>query len=323
MLVFLQHDDAGALAHDEAVAVLVPGPAGGLGGILALGRQRLAGVKASDANLADGAFGAARDHHVGIAQHDQPRRIADGMGAGRAGGDDRMVRPLEAEADRDLPGHKVDQRTGNEEGRDPLRPALLDQHRGFRDRVQPANPRADHHAGADAVLLVGRNPAGIRHRLRGGGHAVKNEIIDLAAILGLHPVIGIEGPVAAVAKRDLTGIFRHHILGVETGDRPGPGFPGQKPRPGLIDPRGQRRDHSQTSDDNSAHPQAPSQRIIARFLHAPRPARNAMRPDRPWSGLARPTGRKATATPQLSRNGNFREGLSLHPLGIGLFCGRS
>ena len=39
-----------------------------------------------------GRFRAARDHHVGIAERDQPRRIADRMRAGRAGGDDRMVR---------------------------------------------------------------------------------------------------------------------------------------------------------------------------------------------------------------------------------------
>jgi hypothetical protein len=48
VLVFLQHDDARALAHDEAVAVGVIGAAGGLGVVGALGRQRLAGVEPGD-----------------------------------------------------------------------------------------------------------------------------------------------------------------------------------------------------------------------------------------------------------------------------------
>src|SRR3712207_7527498 len=53
VLQLLQHHDAGALAHDEAVAVGVVG-AGGAGGVVAgLGGEGLAGVEAGDADLAD------------------------------------------------------------------------------------------------------------------------------------------------------------------------------------------------------------------------------------------------------------------------------
>jgi hypothetical protein len=41
---------------------------------------------------------------------DQPGGVADGVRAGGAGGDDRMVRALEAVADRDLARREVDQR---------------------------------------------------------------------------------------------------------------------------------------------------------------------------------------------------------------------
>mgnify|MGYP003694372003 CR=1 FL=1 len=42
----------------------------------------------------DRRLGAARHHDVGIAERDQPRGIADGMRAGRAGRDDGMIGPL-------------------------------------------------------------------------------------------------------------------------------------------------------------------------------------------------------------------------------------
>ena len=49
VLVFLEHDDAGALAHDEAVAVLVIGARGLLGRVVEAGGQRAAGGEAGDA----------------------------------------------------------------------------------------------------------------------------------------------------------------------------------------------------------------------------------------------------------------------------------
>ena len=47
--------------------------------------------------------------HLGIAEGDQTRRVADGMRPGRAGGDDGMIGALEAEFDGDVAGGKVDQ----------------------------------------------------------------------------------------------------------------------------------------------------------------------------------------------------------------------
>ena len=68
VLELLEHDDAGALAHDEAVAVPVVGARGLLGRVVEVGRQRAAGGEAGDARAADRRFGAAGDHHVGIAE---------------------------------------------------------------------------------------------------------------------------------------------------------------------------------------------------------------------------------------------------------------
>ena len=52
VLELLEHDDAGALAHDEAVAVAVIGPRGLFGRVVAVGRQRPAGGEAGQRQAA-------------------------------------------------------------------------------------------------------------------------------------------------------------------------------------------------------------------------------------------------------------------------------
>ena len=91
MLIFLEHDDAGALAHDEAVAVAVVGAAGLFRRVVEVGAERPRLGEAGNPDRADGRFGAAGQHDVGIVVLDHPRRVADRMRAGRAGGDDRVV----------------------------------------------------------------------------------------------------------------------------------------------------------------------------------------------------------------------------------------
>ena len=121
MLVFFEHDHAGALAHHEAVAVLVVGPRGALRRVVEAGRERARGGKARHRNPVDRRFRAARHHHVGIAERDQAAGIADRVRAGRAGGDDRAVGALEAELDRHVAGRQIDDAARNEERRHPAR----------------------------------------------------------------------------------------------------------------------------------------------------------------------------------------------------------
>ena len=179
-----QDDDTGPLAHHETVAVLVPRPrrAGRL--VVEVGRQRLGLGEAGQADAADGRLRAAGDHHVGIVECDQPRGIADGVRAGRAGGDHGMVGTLVAVADLHLAGHQIDQRAGDEVRRHPAGAALV-QHDGlFLDGGQTADAGADHGAGAQLVLVRRIGPAGVLHGLLGRGDAVQDEIVDPALVLG-------------------------------------------------------------------------------------------------------------------------------------------
>ena len=97
----LEDDDAGALADDEAVAVLVE-RARGAPGIVVPGGERLHRGEAADDGLVDAGLDAAGEHDVGVAAPDRLPGLADGMGAGGAGGDGRPVGPERPELDRDL-----------------------------------------------------------------------------------------------------------------------------------------------------------------------------------------------------------------------------
>ena len=274
VLVVLQHHHACAFAHHEAVAVCVIG-ARRFGRIIGpLGRQRLAGVEPGDADLADRAFRATCNHHIGVAPLDQPRRIANGMCAGRTGGHNGMVRPLEPETNRHLTGNQVDQGPRYEKGRYPLGPLLLDQHCGLRNRRQSADTRSQHDPCCAAVLFRHRFPAGIAHRLNRRRHSIQDKVIYLAAVLRLHPVIRAEGAIGPVTHRNLAGILRHNVRRIEPRDRPRAGLTRNQAFPGLLDSAGKRSDHAQTRDNHPTHENLPAPSNVGAVIHACLSARN-------------------------------------------------
>ena len=71
--------------------------------------------------------------------------------------------------------------------------------------------------GALALRLVLGRPAGVAHRLVGGGHRVEDEGVDLALVLGRHPVVGVERAVRTVAERHLAGDVGREVLTRRTG----------------------------------------------------------------------------------------------------------
>ena len=98
----LEHDAACAFAHDETIAIAVIRTRGLLRPVVEARRQGAAGAKARQRKAIDRQFGAAGDHHIGVAKRDQPAGVADRVRAGRAGGDDRVIWALEIVGDRNL-----------------------------------------------------------------------------------------------------------------------------------------------------------------------------------------------------------------------------
>src|SRR5258708_11542294 len=95
MLEFFENQDAGAFAHHEAIAVLVPGPAGA-SGIVVASRKRAHGGESADTHGRNGSFRASGNHYVGIMVLDDAKGIADGVGAGGAGRARCFIRALGA-----------------------------------------------------------------------------------------------------------------------------------------------------------------------------------------------------------------------------------
>src|ERR1700730_19303837 len=167
MLEFFENQDAGAFAHHEAIAVLVPRTAGA-SGIVIGSRKRAHGGESSDAHGSDGGFGASRNHYVGVVVLDDAEGIADGVGAGGAGRGRRFIWALGAEAHGNVSGGEVDDGGGNEEGGDLAGPALHERGMFPLDHVESADARAD--MNADILGVFGRDLE-LRHlhRFIGGG----------------------------------------------------------------------------------------------------------------------------------------------------------
>ena len=106
MFQFFKHQDAGAFADHEAVAVEIPGTRGALRFVVAC-RKRAHSREPADAHGSDAGFGAAANHDIRVAALDQPERIADRMCAGGAGCRGGGVRAFRAVADGDVAGGQV------------------------------------------------------------------------------------------------------------------------------------------------------------------------------------------------------------------------
>ncbi|MCY1440193.1 hypothetical protein D9M71_564580 [compost metagenome] len=121
VLQLLEHQGPSTVGQHKPVTPLVPRPAGPAGFIVA-GRQRARSAKTAHAQTTSCHFGAAGDHHVSFTVGDIARGHADAMGAGGARSGDGIVRPLQAQVDRQETGDHVDDRARHEERRNAARP---------------------------------------------------------------------------------------------------------------------------------------------------------------------------------------------------------
>jgi hypothetical protein len=111
----------------------------------------------------------------------------------------------------------------------------------------------DHHAGAALLVVAGGLPSGVVERLRRRAHSVDDKVVDLALLLGLHPLIGIEAAVRAVAARHLTGDLAGKVGDVEALDAACRTFGIDQALPGRFDATRQRRHHSEPRDNHTPH----------------------------------------------------------------------
>src|SRR5581483_5947487 len=155
--------------------------------------------------------------------------------------------------DRDIAGGEVDEPPRNEKRAHPAR-SLLGKEKGcLFDALQAPDARADQHAGADLVLVSSGLPARVVERLLGGAHGIDNEVVDLALLLGLHPVVRIERAVRAVPVRDLAGNLARQVRDVETLDAAGRILPFDQAVPRDLVAATERRHETQACNDDTSH----------------------------------------------------------------------
>ena len=142
--------------------------------------------------------------------------------------------PFEIVSDRDLAAHQIDEPAGNEKRRDAARSFFMQGHGGVVDAAKSADSRADQDPGLDLLLIGLGRPFGVAQRLRRGAHAVNDEVVDPALLLGLHPVVGVEG-VGRVSTRHLRGDLAGQVRNVEVLDPRRP--PTRWPEAGATSPR--------------------------------------------------------------------------------------
>src|SRR5262249_8634874 len=167
------------------------------------GGARPAGDESGHADARDRRLRPTCQHHLGIAERNQACGIADRVRTGRASGYNCVVGPLQAMGNRYIAGRQIDQSARNEEWRDTAWSSLLEHDCSLGNTREAPDPGPDHYPSLNLLLLGRRLPARIVQRLACRTHCKNDEIVDLALLLRLHPLVWAECPVTAITTWDL------------------------------------------------------------------------------------------------------------------------
>jgi hypothetical protein len=175
-----QHQHAGALTEHQAVAASVERPAG-LGRIVPAVRQRAGVAERGRERRKQRGLAAAGQHQVGLACAQDPHRLTDRLGTGRAGRPDRGGVAADAELDRDPGRGHVRQHTGQHVRADP-QPSLA----GVLDdllfeQCQAADAGNDHRDPA-RVDVPAHLDAGVGQRVLGRAQRHHDGAVDEARL---------------------------------------------------------------------------------------------------------------------------------------------
>ena len=164
-----------------------------------------------------------------------------------------MVGALEAVADGHITRAQIDEASRDEEGRDTTRALFLQEDRCFVDAAKAPNAGADQHAGGALVLVAFGMPAGVVESLGRGGDREDDVVIDLALLLGLHPLIGIEGALGSIAAGNHAGDLAGNVGNIESFNTSRAAASFEQALPGVLYATGERRNHPETGDDDPSH----------------------------------------------------------------------
>ena len=255
----LEHEDAGALAHDEPVASLIPRPRRRRGVVVAL-RQRLDRAEPAHPRRQHRGVGGPREHQVRLAVSNVIDRVEDAKVAGRARGGDGVVRAHEPQVHRGQRAAHVGDGERNAERvhllvPDPRRVLSVEFfHAVFSrgcERVQAAHRASDEapracfvHHGIHLLALGERNTGGLE-RFFSGDDLVRDERVDSSRHLFCHELLRVE---ALYFTRDHGALV---CVRCPLGDWGDGGFPREELGVEVVDVVAVRGDDSEAGDDDS------------------------------------------------------------------------
>jgi len=198
--------------------------------------------------LVPNGFRAAGQHHVRVAATNRLPRLADGVAAGRTGGDDAEVGSLRSEEDRDHARCQVADGHRDEEGGHSIRPLLAHEQDLVGQSSNAADAGADDHAGSLGFrAFESRREPGLVHRLAGRHERQLNVAIVSALVFAIEDRRRIE-------ILDLGGDAGGQPRGIELCDGTHARSAGNHSVPGGGDVEPESRQGAHTRDDNSGLP---------------------------------------------------------------------
>ena len=260
--VFLEHKDHRALREHEPVPVLVVGPRGPLGRVVAR-REGPHLREGPDGQRRHGGLGASRDHHVDIAPRNGRRGLADRVAARGAGRGHAHVRSAEIEQQAHLPGEQVGRDLDDEEGRDfPVAarlPGVV--HRLHLGQAAQADPKVHAHPVGVQGRAVRIEP-GIGVGLDRSGRAEVGESAEFLHVLLRHRLRQWLGRRPArmqhrgqrpgrIEVLHLSGDLRGAACGIEPRDAAEAAAAGDERGPGLGSGIAAGRDGAEAGDDDT------------------------------------------------------------------------
>ena len=241
-LELLEHEHARAFAHHEAGAGRVERPRGARR-VLVLGGKAAHRGEAGQDQRVDAGLGAAGEDRVGVAAPDRLGALPHRMRAGRAGRDRRVVRPADAERDRELAARRVDEHVRDEVRRDAVGAAVAERVGLLDDSDQAADRRAEDDPDPVRVEAV---QARVGERLLGRAEREHDVAVEPAQLLRVREPGRVE-------VLHLGGDPHRQPVRVEGADPVDPALAGDGRAPGLRRGVPDRRDRSQARDDDSPH----------------------------------------------------------------------
>ena len=152
----------------------------------------------------------------------------------------------------DVAARQIDQTAWDEERRQPPRTLLLQQQCAVVDAAETTDPGADHDTGLDLLFVGFGGPIRIRQRLGRCTDGEKDEVVDLALLFRLKPIVRIELALGRIAPRNLGRDAAGQVRHFEIADRGGSAVACRQSPPGRIGISAQRCHQTDAGDDDAS-----------------------------------------------------------------------